>query len=148
MDRTELVNLQQQIKEEFETIKPEFEQFCDSNDCCLVVDFDNEAELYEMLLDGKQYDELDADIQNLFFFCDGQARRKFDGFRNKAGILCRLYKKINHFTKEVPNEDDIFFAPFEVERLMQASEQIIAEEQAFLTVAKRVLTILESLPEK
>ena len=151
MNRIELVNLQKQIEEEFKAVKNEFEQFCDSSDCSSFVGSDEEKEeLLRVLLDGEQYDELEADIQNIFFFVDGKARRKFDVLRNKGGLLCRLYKTINDVTKEEATEDEWFerLEDYEIESLVKASEQVIAEEQAFLKIAEKGLSLLNELPEE
>ena len=86
MNNNELIKLKEQLEKERDEIREGFSKFCNSKDC-LFTDFaseDEKNELYNTLLDGEQYDELEVEIPNMFFFDSGTAKRKFDIYRTKA----------------------------------------------------------------
>ena len=154
MNRDELIKLQEQLEEEYIKIKEEFGAFCDSVQCTSMELFgkskEEKSDFFDMYLDGEEYDELEAEIQNVFWFSDGTARRKFDVLRNKGGLLCRLYKTVNEVTKAEVIDDEWFepLADYEIKALIEKSEAVIAEEQSFIETAKNAINILGSLQEE
>lgn len=76
MNNNELIKLKEQLEKERDEIREGFSKFCNSKDC-LFSDFaseDEKNELYNTLLDGEQYDELEVEIPNMFSLTAAQQK--------------------------------------------------------------------------
>lgn len=153
MNNNELIKLKEQLEKERNKIREGFSKFCNSKDC-LFTDFaseDEKNELYNTLLDGEQYDELEVEIPNMFFFDSGTAKRKFEIYRKKGGMLNQFILKINELLGEESDDfwwDEYSWGKEGLESLIEQSKKAIAEEEAFIEFAEKGLKILEELPNE
>ena len=108
MNRTELLNLKEQLEKEYAEIKEKFSEYCNnSNECSLLerLNKDDENILFSNLLDGEQYDELEVEIPQMFYFSSGKAHDKFDIYRAKGGMLIQLILRINELLGEEQDDE-------------------------------------------
>ena len=153
MERNELLKLKERLEKERDEIREGFSKFCNSEDC-LFTDFasaNEKNELYNTLLDGEQYDELEVEIPNMFFFDSGSAQRKFEIYREKGGMLNQLILRINELLGEESDDfwwDEYSWGKEGLERRIEKSKNAIAEEEAFIEFGEKGLKILEELPEE
>lgn len=150
MNNNELIKLKEQLEKERDEIREGFSKFCNSK----FTDFaseDEKNELYNTLLDGEQYDELEVEIPNMFFFDSGTAKRKFEIYRKKCGMLNQFILKINELLGEESDDfwwDEYSWGKEGLESLIKQSKKSIAEEEAFIEFAEKGLKILEELPDE
>lgn len=86
MNNNELIKLKEQLEKERDEIREGFSKFCNSKDC-LFSDFaseDEKNELYNTLLDGEQYDELEVEIPNMFSLTAAQQKENLRYTEKKA----------------------------------------------------------------
>ena len=158
MNKPELITLREQIKKQYYETFDAFRDFC-SSDYCEVLNFSSnyEEETYQFFatyLDGEEYDELDAEIQNEFWFSDGAARRRFDLFRKKGGLLNQLSLIITDLINgREENKYDGYddwssrWSKDDISRLVQESEAVIAEEKAFIEMAEKGMQLIDDIQE-
>ena len=150
MNKTELLKLKEQLEKEYAEVKESFAKDCKDN--FPFGTSEEKDELISVLLDGEEYDELDAEIDNEFYFPNGNARRKFDIYREKGGMLNQLILRINEILGE-ESDDDYWWDEYTwgkegLEQKIEESKKAIAEENAFIEFAEKGLKILEELPEE
>ena len=153
MEKTELLKLKEQLEKEYAEVRENFLEYCKSNECTLMeyLSKDNKNILFSELLDGEQYDELEEEIPQMFYFSGGKAHDRFDIYRAKGGMLNQLILKINDLLGEELDDDywwdEYTWGKEGLERKIEESKKVIAEENAFIDFIGKSLKILEELSE-